>query len=42
MYCLYCFEFSNASSSLEQGKKLQHFLLDREGSKILCLEQGQG
>ena len=29
MYCFYCFEYGNAWSSLEQGKKLQHFLLDR-------------
>ena len=32
-----------AWSSLEQGKKLQHFLLDRvANSHLLCLEQGQG
>ena len=30
-------------SSLEQGKKLQHFLLDRVANfHLLCLEQGQG
>ena len=29
MYRIHCFEYSNAMSSLEQGKKLQHFLLDR-------------
>ena len=30
MYCFYCFEYGNALSSLGQGKKLQHFLLDGE------------
>ena len=28
MYLLYCFEDGNALSSLEQGKRLHHFLLD--------------
>ena len=33
----------NAWSSFEQGKKLQHFLLDRVAKfTSLCLEQGQG
>ena len=41
MYC-YCFEYGNASSSLEQGKKLQHFLSDRVAKFTSCLEQGQG
>ena len=35
--------YGSAWSSLEQGKKLQHFLLDRvEKFTSLCLEQGQG
>ena len=42
MYCFYCFEYDNAWSSVEQGKKLQHFLLDRAKFTYLCLEQGQG
>ena len=29
MYCLYCFEYCYAWSSLELGKILQHFLVDR-------------
>ena len=29
MYRFYCFEHGNAWSSLEQGEKLQHFLLNR-------------
>ena len=42
MYHLYCFEYGNAWSRLEQGKKLQHFLLDRVAKfTSLCLEQGQ-
>ena len=32
MYCSYCFECGNAWSSLEQGKNLQHFPLDREAN----------
>ena len=41
---LYCFEYSNAWSSLEQSKKLQHFLLDRltKFTSFDCLEQSQG
>ena len=38
----YCVEYGNAWSSLEQGKKSQHFLSDRvEKFTYLCLEQGQ-
>ena len=36
MYRSYCFEYGNAWSSLEQGKKLQHFLLAKF---TYCLEQ---
>ena len=43
MCCLHCFEYSNAWSSLEQGNKLQHVLLDRVIKfKSLHLQQGQG
>ena len=39
----YYFEHGDAWSILEQGKKLQHILLDRVTKfKSLCLEQGQG
>ena len=42
MYRYYCFEGGNAWSSLEQGKKLWHFLLDRVAKfTSSCLEQGQ-
>ena len=38
-----CFEYSNTWFSLEHGKKLQHFLLDRVAKfTYLWLEQGQG
>ena len=29
MYRFHCFEYGNALFSLEKGKTLQHFLLDR-------------
>ena len=39
----YMYRIRPAWSSLEQGKKLQHFLLDRVTKfTYLCLEQGQG
>ena len=42
-YCSYCVEYNIAWSSLKQGKKSQHFLLDRVAKfTTLCLEQGQG
>ena len=40
MYHSYCFEYGIAWPSLEQGKKLQYFLLDRVAKfTSLCLEQ---
>ena len=43
MYRFYCFEYDNAWSSTEQGKTLQHFLLERVAKfTSLCLEQSQG
>ena len=43
MYRSYCFEYSIVWSSFEQGKKSQHFLLDRVAKlSSLCLEEGQG
>ena len=43
MYRFYRFEYGNTWSSLQQGKKLQHFLLDRVTKfAYVCLEQGQG
>ena len=43
MYRLYCFEYGETWSSLEQSKQLQNFLLDREAKfTSLSLEQGQG
>ena len=41
MYCFHC--LNTAWSSLKQGQKLQHFLLNRAAKfTSLCLEQGQG
>ena len=40
---IYDFEYGNAWSSVEQGKKLQHFLLDGKAKfTSSCLKQCQG
>ena len=39
---MYCFEYSNACSSLEQGKKLQHLLLDRVAKFTFVASTGSG